>query len=130
MHVEGCRRIAQSRDHVFAALQDPDVLQQCIGSCGTVTQASDAEFAIGLRLAAGIARMCVPVRLLFSERDPPHGCTVDGEAGAGWGGRVRGQARVRLAPLEDGHTMLSWTVTVDLSGAGFHLSSRMLPADV
>ena len=65
MEMKGEFRIAASREKVWDALNDPDVLRQCIPGCEELEKTSDTEFTAKVKTKIGpvSARFAGEVRL-------------------------------------------------------------------
>lgn len=53
MDMTDSRRIAAPREVVWAALNDPEVLKQCIPGCETIEKTSDTEMTAKVTLKIG-----------------------------------------------------------------------------
>ena len=53
MEIKGEYKIAAPRDKVFAALNDPAILQACIPGCESLEKTSDTEMKAKVRLRIG-----------------------------------------------------------------------------
>src|SRR5690606_18876263 len=53
MDIEGEERVRASRDVVWRALNDPEVLKQCIPGCQSLEQASPTELQVVVRIKIG-----------------------------------------------------------------------------
>src|SRR5919197_269515 len=75
MDMDGERQIPASRETVWKALNDPEILKQCIPGCEEITKASDTEFS-----AKVVARVG-PVKARFSGKVAQIGSRlIDGTA--------------------------------------------------
>jgi carbon monoxide dehydrogenase subunit G len=116
MEFTGEYRIPASRETVWAALNDPDMLKACIPGCEELEKRSQTEFLarIATRIGAASARFSGKVSL--SELDPPNGYRISGEGDGGAAGFARGAGRVRLG--EDGPRMTVLTYSADAQVGG------------
>ncbi len=78
MELSGERRVAAPKEKIWAALNDPAILQSCIPGGGTVEKLSETELMVR---AAGFTG-----KVLLSDLDPPNGATFSSQ-GEG-GGRI------------------------------------------
>ena len=118
-------RIAASRDQVYAGLNDPEILQQCIPGCEEIVKNSDTELEAKVVLKIG------PVKAKFSgvvTLDPagaPARFSLTGEGSGGIAGFAKGGADVELE--EDGNeTILKYTAKADVGGKIAQLGSRLV----
>lgn len=115
MKMNGEQLIAAPRRGVWEALNDPEVLKQCIPGCQSLEKESDD------RLKAVVAIKIGPIGAKFngavtlSELDPPSSYVISGEGQGGTAGFARGSARVTLAD-EDGGTRLTYAVDAEVGG--------------
>src|SRR6266540_1982874 len=105
MKMTGEQRIAASRQNVWEALNDPDVLRRCIPGCQSLEREADD------RLKATVAIKVGPIGAKFagvvtlSDLDPPNAYRISGEGQGGVAGFAKGGAEVRLAD-DEGATWL------------------------
>lgn len=125
MDMTGEHRIAAPRDVVWAALNDADVLRQCIPGCEELERLSDT----GMR--AIVVQKIGPVKARFEGEveltniDAPKSYTIRGEGKGGVAGFAKGGADVTLA--EDGEeTILSYEVHATVGGKLARLGSRLI----
>ena len=97
------------------ALNDPQVLQQCIPGCVEVERRSPTEYGLTVRTRVAGLESEYHGELLVSDVDPPHACTLAFEGKGRAAGLVIGTAQVNLAPKDDG-TRLSYTVAAQVGG--------------
>ncbi len=118
-------RISAPRDVVYQALNNPDVLRECIPGCEELTQtAPDAlEAKVVLKIGPVKARFAGAVTLDTS--NAPDGFSLSGEGKGGAAGFAKGGADVTLT--EDGdETVLTYTAKVDIGGKIAQLGSRLI----
>lgn len=126
MDMTGEYRIAAARDAVWAALNDPDVLRQCIPGCEEVQKLSDTEFTAKVAAKVGPVSAKFSGKVTLSDLDPPHGYTITGEGSGGAAGFGKGGATVRLEPEGDEATLLSYTAHAQVGGKLAQIGSRLI----
>ncbi|WP_298917635.1 carbon monoxide dehydrogenase subunit G [uncultured Roseobacter sp.] len=117
--------IKAPKARVYAALNDPDILQQCIPGCEELTQHSDTELRARVVLKVG------PVKAKFSgevaldkSRAPDH-FSLLGQGDGGVAGFAKGGADVTLE--EDGEdTLLRYDASAQIGGKLAQLGSRLV----
>ncbi len=125
MDMTGEHRISAPRNVVWAALNDADVLRECIPGCTELTQVSDTE------LSAVVVQKIGPVKATFkgdvelSNINPPESYTISGEGSGGVAGFAKGGADVTLAADGD-DTLLSYEVRATVGGKLARLGSRLI----
>jgi len=125
MDMNGSQRIEASRETVYAALNDVDVLRQCIPGCESIEKTSDTEMVAKATLKIGPVKASFSGNVTLSDLDPPNGYTISGEGSGGMAGFAKGGAKVNLE--EDGDaTILHYTVKADIGGKLAQLGSRLI----
>ncbi|MEM9683485.1 MAG: carbon monoxide dehydrogenase subunit G, partial [Pseudomonadota bacterium] len=125
MDMTGEYRIPAPREAVWKALNDPDVLKQCIPGCEEIDKKSDTEFAAKVTAKVGPVKAKFGGEVQLSDLDPPNGYTISGEGTGGAAGFAKGGAKVALA--EDGaETVLSYTVNATVGGKLAQIGSRLI----
>lgn len=125
MDMTGQERIAAPRAAVYAALNDPDVLRQCIPGCKALERTPDGGFEATVGLAVGPVKATFTGAVTLSDLDPPRGYTISGEGKGGPAGFAKGSAAVRLE--EDGTaTILHYAVHAEVGGKLAQLGGRMV----
>ena len=93
--------IPASRQAVWEALNDPELLKQCIPGCNDVNKTSDTSFEAKVTAKVGPVRAKFSGKVEMSDIDPPNGYTISGEAveSVGWrdAGFAKGGAKVTLS---------------------------------
>ncbi len=125
MEIKGEYRIAASREKVFAALNDPAVLQACIPGCESLEKTSDTEMKAKVRLRIGPVSASFTGKVTLSDLDPPNGYKISGEGQGGAAGFAKGGAVVSLR--EDGaDTLLSYNVDAQVGGKIAQVGARLI----
>lgn len=127
MQMTGEQRIAASRERVWQALNDPEVLKRCIPGC----QSLDKEADNRLRAVAEVKIGPIGARfngvVTLSDLDPPNGYTITGEGQGGTVGFAKGGAKVRLSADGDG-TLLAYDVDAQVGGRLAQLGGPIIDA--
>ncbi len=127
MDMTGERRIAASREQVWAALNDTEVLRTSIPGCDTLVREEDGSLRATASVKIGpiSAKFAGKVKLL--DLDPPNGYRIEGEGQGGVAGFAKGGATVGLA--QDGaETVLSYAVKAQVGGKIAQLGARLIDA--
>src|SRR5207248_2660751 len=113
------------REVVWAKLNDPEVLKNCIPGCESLEKLSDTEFqAVAVNKIGPVkARFKGKVRL--SDLDPPNGYKISGEGDGGVAGFAKGGATVALVE-KDGGTLLTYHVEAQIGGKLAQLGQRLV----
>lgn len=127
MDMNGSQRIEATRELVYAALNDVDVLKQCIPGCESIEKTSDNEMNAKVTLRVGPVKASFTGKVLLSDFDPPNGYTIAGEGSGGMAGFAKGSAAVKLEADGDA-TVLHYAVKADVGGKLAQLGGRLIDA--
>lgn len=125
MEIKGEYKIAASREKVFAALNDPVVLQACIPGCESLEKTSDTEMKAKVRMRIGPVSASFSGKVTLSDIDPPNGYRITGEGQGGPAGFAKGGAVVTLTD-DGGNTNLSYTVDAQVGGKIAQVGARLI----
>jgi carbon monoxide dehydrogenase subunit G len=127
MQMNGEHRILAPRQAVWDALNDPDILKQCIPGCEELIRTEDGGFEAKVTAKVGPVKAKFRGKVELSDIDPPNGYTISGQGTGGPAGFAKGGAKVALA--EDGEgTLLSYTVDASVGGKLAQIGSRLIDA--
>ena len=113
------------KDKVYAALNNPEVLQKCIPGCEELIKHSDTELEAKVVLKVG------PVKARFNgnvQLDPtgaPDAFSLTGKGNGGAAGHAKGGADVTLTAKGE-TTILRYTAKADIGGKLVQLGSRLI----
>ena len=127
MDMTGEYAIPAPRSKVWDALNDPEILKQCIPGCDEVIKLSDTEMTAKVTARVGPVRAHFAGKVTLSELDPPNGYRISGEGSGGAAGFAKGGATVHLVD-EGGGTRLSYTVEAHVGGKLAQIGSRLIDA--
>jgi len=125
MEMNGSERIAASKETVWAALNDPAILQQCIPGCQKLEKASDSEMTATVTLKVGPVKASFNGKVMLSDIDAPNSYRITGEGTGGVAGFAKGGANVRLEQDAD-ITVLHYDVDAQVGGKIAQLGSRLI----
>ena len=125
MDMTGEQRIAASQQAVWAALNDAEVLRQCIPGCESLEKLSDTEMVAKVKLQIGPVRTTFSGKVTLSDFDPPNSYRISGEGSGGAAGFAKGGAVVRLSPDGDA-TLMRYDVKADVGGKIAQLGGRLI----
>jgi carbon monoxide dehydrogenase subunit G len=125
MDMTGEYRITAPRPRVWAALNDPTILQQCIPGCEEIQKLSDVEWTAKVTAKVGPVKAKFGGKVLLTDLDPPNGYKITGEGTGGAAGFAKGGAVVKLADDGPG-TILSYTVQANVGGKLAQIGSRLI----
>ena len=110
---------------VFAALNDPDILKQCIPGCESLVKSDDTHMAATVVLKVGPVKAKFNGEVELSNLNPPNKYTISGSGKGGAAGHASGGADVELT--QDGDiTILKYSVKADVGGKIAQLGGRLI----
>jgi uncharacterized protein len=118
-------RIAAARGEVWRALNDPQVLAQCIEGCQSMTKVSDDAFTTSIKARVGPVSATFGADLQLTDVDPPNGYTLNASVKGGPAGFGKGAARVALVD-DGGATILRYNVDGNVGGKLAQIGSRLI----
>jgi hypothetical protein len=127
MEMTGEYRITAPREAVWRALNDPEILKQCIPGCEEIVKLSDTEMTAKVVAKVGPVSARFAGKVTLSDLDPPNGYKITGEGTGGAVGFAKGGADVKLTPDETGQgTVLSYTVNASVGGKIAQIGARLI----
>ena len=127
MHMAGEQRIAAPRQKVWEALNDPEVLRQCIPGCQSLEREGDDRLNAVAEVKIGPIGARFKGTVTLSDLDPPNGYTISGQGNGGVAGNAKGGAKVRLS--DDGAgTLISYDVDAEVGGRMAQLGGPLIDA--
>jgi carbon monoxide dehydrogenase subunit G len=127
MDMTGERRIPASRQLVWSALNDADVLRATIPGCESLEKQSDTAMKAVASVKIGPISARFTGNVQLSDMDPPNGYTISGEGQGGVAGFAKGGAKVKLD--DDGAaTVLRYEVHAQVGGKLAQLGARLVDA--
>ncbi len=127
MHMAGEQRIAAPRQRVWEALNDPEVLKQCIPGCQSLEREGDDRLNAVAEVKIGPIGARFKGTVTLSDLDPPNGYTISGQGNGGVAGNAKGGAKVRLSDDGTG-TLISYDVEAEVGGRMAQLGGPLIDA--
>lgn len=125
MDIKGEYRIANTRDRVWLALNDPEVLRRCIPGCESLERVSDEEMQAKVMAAIGPVKSRFNTTLTLEDLNPPASYRLVGVSKGGAAGFGKGSADVEL--VEDGEiTVLRYDARFKVGGKLAQVGSRLV----
>jgi len=125
MDMSGEKRVPASRDTVWAALNDPEILKLAIPGCESVEKKSDTEFTARVSLAIGPVKAKFKGEVTLADLDPPNGYTLSGTGSGGVAGFGKGEANVSLRDDGEG-TIIVYQVHASVGGKLAQVGQRLI----
>ena len=118
-------QINASRETVYKALNDAEILKACVPGCEQLDKTSDTEFAAISVMKIGPVKARWKGKVTLSDLDPPNGYKISGEGEGGVAGFAKGSASVHLSD-KDGGTLLKYDVDAQIGGKLAQLGQRLI----
>lgn len=127
MELTGEVAIPASRERVWAALNDAEVLRACIPGCEEVVDESATVRKARVMVKVGPVRARFHGRVTLSEVTPPERCVMGFEGSGGAAGIASGSSQVELRE-EGSDTHVRYTVKAAVGGKLGQVGGRMIDA--
>ena len=126
MQMNDSQRIPASKDKVWAALNDPAVLKQCIPGCQSLEMSSPTEMTATVVFKVGPVKATFGGKVTLSDLDPPTSYRINGEGSGGIAGFAKGGATVTLTEDSPDVTVLHYEVDAQIGGKLAQLGGRLI----
>ncbi len=127
MEISGQHQIPAPREEVWAALNNPDILKQCIPGCQSLEMHTATEMTAIVKAKVGPVSATFKGNVTLSNVDPPNGYTISGEGRGGAAGFAKGGADVSLTESGAG-TLLVYTARAQVGGKLAQVGARLVDA--
>ena len=128
MKMTGEQSIAAPRARAWEALNDPEVLKQCIPGCQSLERDGDNRFKAVVAIKVGPIGAKFNGAVTLSDIDAPNGYTLSGEGQGGPAGFAKGSAQVRLTEEGPQSTRLAYDVDAQVGGKIAQLGGAVIDA--
>ncbi|WP_370232173.1 CoxG family protein [Cognatishimia sp.] len=118
-------KIDAPMDEVYAALNNPEVLQQCIPGCEELIKHSDTEMEAKVVLKIGPVKARFGGDVVLDTSGAPNAFSLTGQGNGGTAGHAKGGAEVTLTPDGDA-TILRYEAKAEIGGKLAQLGSRLI----
>ena len=118
--------IEAPKTRVYEALNDPEILQQCIPGCEELIKHSDTELEAKVVLKVGPVKAKFAGNVTLDTAGAPDAFSLSGQGSGGVAGHAKGGADVTLEETEDGNTLLKYTSKAEIGGKLASLGSRLI----
>ncbi|SMX27941.1 Carbon monoxide dehydrogenase subunit G (CoxG) [Pelagimonas phthalicica] len=117
--------IAAPLEQVYAALNDPEVLQKCIPGCEELIKHSDTDLEAKVVLKVGPVKARFGGTVELDTSGAPNAFSLTGQGNGGAAGHAKGGADVTLTADGD-TTILRYDAKADIGGKIAQLGSRLI----
>ena len=129
MQMNDSQRIAASRDKVWAALNDPEILKKSIPGCQSLEMSSPTEMTATVVFKVGPVKATFGGKVTLSDLDPPNSYRISGEGSGGVAGFAKGGAAVRLESEGPDATILHYQVDAQIGGRLIDSTAKKLAGE-
>lgn len=126
MDMSGERRIHASRQRVWDALNDPEMLRASIPGCESVTRTAEDAFEAKVSLKIGPMAAKFGGKVKLENINAPVSYTITGEGNGGAMGFAKGGADVALEEISADETLLKYSVKAQVGGKMAQLGARLI----
>src|SRR5258707_3237779 len=127
MNMTGEERMAASRERVWEALNDPEILRGSIPGCQSLEKEADDRFSATVEVKVGPIGARFKGAVSLTDLTPPTGYTLILQGNGGVAGSVKGSANVRLSQDAD-VTIISYQVEAQVGGRMAQLGGPIIDA--
>lgn len=125
MKMSGEEIIEAPIETVWKALNDPQVLKQCIPGCESITLTSPTEMKARVVVKVGPVKAGFNGVVHLKDLNPPNGYRIEGKGEGGLAGHASGGATVKLETVPEG-TRMTYDVDAQVGGKMAMLGSRLI----
>lgn len=126
MKITGEHHIPADRQTVWRALNDPEVLRECLPGCEMIEKTSDTHMNAKITARVGPVKASFSGAVTLSDMDPPNGYTITGEGQGGAAGFASGGAKVSLKEDGPNATILTYEAEAKVGGKLAQIGSRLI----
>jgi carbon monoxide dehydrogenase subunit G len=127
MVIQGSHTLGASRDEVWSALHDPQVLTDALPGLRELTRVGGNEYEVSIEFGAGAVRGVYDGKLALADETEHQACTIRASA-SGAAGLVDALARVRLEEAGRGATELHYDAEATIAGPVAGVGQRLIAA--
>ena len=125
MQMTGEYRVPAPREQVWNALNDVEVLRQCLPGIEEIERKSETDFDAIVRAKVGPVSARFSGSLNLTDLDPPNGYRISGEGRGGAAGFAKGGAWVTLRE-DEGATLLRYELDAKVGGKIAQVGTRVI----
>ena len=115
MKLEGSYIINASKEEVWLAMNNPEILQASIPGCESLEKLSETQFTAIVKAKIGPVKASFTGEVSLENLNPPHSYTLTGEGKGGLAGFASGAADITLSEHDEG-TELQYEVEAQVGG--------------
>ena len=119
------QRIIASRDAVWAALNNTEILKQAMPGCESFEAVEENKFEAKITAKVGPVKAKFKFNVELTDIDAPNGYIIMGEGQGGVAGFAKGSAKVYLTEYGT-DTILAYNVQANVGGKLAQLGARLI----
>ena len=127
MELQGRVTLRVSAQQVWQALNDPEILRQCIPGCEEIQQISPEEMHARVLLRMGPVRARFAGKVKMTDIRPMQGYTLNFEGSGGSAGFAKGSSVITLTTVGN-DTQLDYTAQATVAGKLGQIGGRLIDA--
>ena len=127
MEMSGQQIVPAPQQEVWAALNDPGVLKECVPGCESIEPLGENAYQVLMVARVGPVSAKFKGKLTLSDINPPTSYALAFEGQGGPAGFAKGSAQVKLQS-QDSATRLSYEVKASVGGKLAQIGSRLVDA--
>ena len=127
MEMNQSQRLPVPQQVAWAALNDTELLKQCIPGCESIEPDGDNAYQLALTAAVGPVKARFKGRMALLDIQAPDSYTIQFDGQGGAAGFGKGSAKVTLTPEGD-ETVLAYVVQAQVGGKIAQIGSRLVDA--
>lgn len=125
MQMQGSRQLSATAQQAWAALNDPEILKQCIPGCQSFEWEAENVYKVAAQIKIGPVSAKFTGTVTLSDIEPPKRYTLNFEVQGGVAGHGKGISQVELTENEQG-VELKYTVESQIGGKLAQLGQRLI----
>lgn len=125
MKVSGSHTLRGTKQQVWDALQDPEVLVRTLPGCRRLEETGTDQYTVTVEAGVASIKGVYDGRVALSDQDAPNSYTLKA-SGAGGPGTIDATAKVTLEDAGDGQTRVSYDADAIVGGTVAGVGQRVL----
>ncbi len=128
MEMTGEQLIPAPQAEVWRALNDPEVLKECVPGCESIDPSGENVYQVLMVAKVGPVSAKFKGKLTLTDVKPPQSYSIAFEGQGGAAGFAKGGAQVRLSSENQSQTRLAYDVKANVGGKLAQIGSRLVDA--
>lgn len=125
MKFTGSYRVSASRQKVWEAINEPNILRQCIPGCEEIVRETPTDWTAKVVAKVGPVKARFAGKIRLEDLQPPSSSRIVGEGNGGAAGFAKGEALITLTDEGDA-TRLTYEAEAQIGGKLAQIGSRLI----